>query len=122
MLLDLSKYLGKPYKLHGRGPEAYDCYGLDISIAKDLGHNVLDLFRQKGDPWSSDYVAASEGLIKTDTPKFGDVVIFLNGKGRIYHCGIVLKNGDFIHCDKDGVHISNIAYYPKKGEYYTWLK
>ena len=124
MLLDLSDLIGKPYKSHGRGPDAYDCYGLDMEVAKRLGHKVPDLFKElkKGDPRDSEYVAASEGLIKTDTPKFGDIVVFLNRRGRIYHCGIVLNQGDFIHCDEDGVNIKKLYLYPKKGEYYTWQK
>jgi cell wall-associated NlpC family hydrolase len=122
MGLDLSNYFNKPYKTHGRGPDAYDCYGCALALAKDLGHNVPDLFKllKQGDPRNSDFVALSEGLEKVDTPSFGDIVIFLNEKGLIYHCGIVLKNGDFIHCDKEGVQISNFAYYPNKGEFYTW--
>ena len=124
MLLDLSDLIGKPYKSHGRGPEFYDCYGLDIEVAKRLGHIVPDLFKslKEGDPRDKEYTALSEGLVKTENPIFGDVVIFLNNKGRIFHCGIILKNREFIHCDKQGVRIANIDYYHKKGEFYTWQK
>ena len=32
MLLDIDDLLGVPYKVHGRGPDSYDCYGLVIEV------------------------------------------------------------------------------------------
>lgn len=126
MLLDINDLLGKPYKAHSRGPESYDCYGLAIEVAKRMGHTVPDMFEliqsDVNDPHDVNYAINVEGLIKTVTPNFGDVVMFFDSKGRIYHCGIVLKNGDMIHCNKKGVHIMKITDYKKKGEYYTWQR
>ena len=126
MLLYIDDLLGKPYKEGARGPDYYNCYGLAIEVAKRMGHTVPDMFKlirsDKNDLHDVNYVIDIEGLMKTETPNFGDVVIFFNSKGRVYHCGIVLKNGDMIHCNKNGVHILKITDYPRKGEFYTWLQ
>jgi cell wall-associated NlpC family hydrolase len=121
MLLDINDLLGKPYKEGARGPDFFDCYGLAIEVAKRMGHKVPDLFELASeDPHNLEFATKSEGLVKTETPAFGDVVLFFDSKGRIYHCGIVLKNGEMIHCTKERVHIMKISEYKKKGEYYTW--
>ena len=123
MLLDINDLLGKPYKKNERGPQYYDCYGLLIEVAKRLGHNVPDMFKiDESNPYDIEYTMLTEGVKKTDNPQFGDVVIFFDKKGRIFHCGVVLKNGEMVHCSRQGVNIQKISEYPKKGEYYTWLK
>ena len=129
MLLDINDLLGKPYKAHARGPEAFDCYGLVIEVEKRLGHTMPDLYMKlaKGevrehDPHEVDFSTAKTGLAKTDTPSFGDVILFFDNKGRIFHTGVYLKNEDFIHCNKYGVHISKVHEYKKRSEVYTWQK
>lgn len=34
--LQLDPYIGKPFRSGGRGPEAYDCWGLVIAVYRDL--------------------------------------------------------------------------------------
>ena len=36
-ILDLTRFVGKPYRQGARGPEAYDCYGLAQAIAAARG-------------------------------------------------------------------------------------
>lgn len=127
MLIDINDLLGKPYKAHARGPKEYDCYGLVIEVEKRLGHEMPDLYKRLSerdewelDPHNKDYSAEMSGMIKTDKPKFGDVIIFFDNKGRIHHTGVYLKNDDFIHCNKRGVHIIKVQDYGKTWEVYTW--
>ena len=127
MLLDITDLLGKPYKAHARGPNTYDCYGLVIEVEKRLGHTMPDLYTKLADcdqwefdPHNVDFSAEMTGMEKTDKPEFGDVIVFFDLKGRIYHTAVFLKDGDFIHCNRDCVHISNLKHNEKKYEVYTW--
>ena len=121
-LLDINDLLGKPYKLHGRGPDGYDCYGLVIEVEKRLGRvlpDLYELFEKKSEVRVITLSTAACGLEKTDYPAFGDIIVFKK-KGRADHIAVYLKNGDFIHCDSNGVEIQNLKYYDRKGEYYKW--
>ena len=127
MLLDINDILGKPYKAHARGPKEFDCYGLVIEIEKRLGHTMPDLYTKLANSdireceiHDADIAAEMTGLQKTGTPDFGDVLIFFDGKGRIFHTGVYLKNGDFIHCNKEGVHIMKVKDYGSPWEAYKW--
>ena len=110
MLIELSDLLGKPYVLHGRGPDGYDCYGLAIEVERRLGKELPDVCSQG---------SVIEGLVKTKEPKFGDIVMF-KSRGRDRHIGVYFEKGDFVHCDFEGVRVSNLRQYVQKGEFYTW--
>lgn len=124
MLLDINDLLGKPYKVHGRGPEGYDCYGLVIEVERRLGRELPDLykiFEKKSEVKNLTLSAKASGFVKTDNPSFGDVIVFRKN-GIADHIAVYLKNGDFIHCDGDGVKILSLNYYGKKGEFYKWQR
>lgn len=127
MLLDITDLLGKPYKAHARGPAAYDCYGLVIEVEKRLGHTMPDLYTKLSnsnewelDPHNVDYSSEMTGMKKTDKPSFGDVLLFFDKKGRIFHTAVYLKDGDYVHCNKEGVHINNLKFYENHTEVFTW--
>lgn len=126
MLLDVTDLLGKPYKAHARGPGAYDCYGLVIEVEKRLGHTMPDLYTRLSkseqwefDPHNVDFSSEMTGMEKTARPAFGDVIVFFK-KGRIYHTAVLLNNDDYIQCNREGVHISNLKFNQEKIEVYTW--
>ena len=127
MLLDINDILGKPYKAHARGPKEFDCYGLVIEVERRLGHTMPDLYTKLAesgaweyDPHNVEFSKEMTGMEKTDTPKFGDVVVFFDAKGRIYHTGVYLKYDDMIHCNKEGVNIIKVQQYGSPWEVYTW--
>ena len=127
MLLFVNDLLRKPYKAHGRGPNNFDCYGLVIEVERRLGHKMPDLYTRLADvrnwdfdPHNVDFSTEMTGLIKTDKPSFGDVIIFFDDKGRICNTGVYLKNDDFIHCNNCGVNISKLKLDCRKREVYTW--
>lgn len=107
----VNKYLGIPYKNHGRSLEALDCYGLIILIYKDLGYELLDIENYPAD-WSSKQMNLmllnyNKQWNKVDKPKLFDCVM-LNSKEIVNHGGVMLSSYDFIHCCKHGVVISSI--------------
>lgn len=127
MLIDINDLLGKPYKPHARGPVEYDCYGLVIEVEKRIGHKMPDLYTRLAnrgeweyDPHNIDFAKEMTGMEKTDKPSFGDVIVFFDAKGRIFHTGVYLKNDDIIHCNRDGVHIIKVQEYGIKWEAYKW--
>lgn len=127
MLLDLNDLLGKPYKAHARGPRAFDCYGLVIEVEKRLGHTMPDLYTRLAeagewevDPHNIDFASEMTGLKITYKPSFGDVVVFFDDKGRIFHTGVYLKKDDVVHCNKYGVNIMKVYDFGLKWEAYKW--
>lgn len=123
----VKKYIGIPYKLHGRTFEGLDCYGFPILFEKELGHEMYDLYRDYTDNNEKDLdnnihnIVYANKLKKTEIPIFGDILLFYDRKGRVCHMGVYLKNNDFIHCDCEGVRVSNLSKYKLKSEAYTWL-
>lgn len=111
----------KTYELNARGPNKYDCYGFAIEVCRRLGHELPDIANKRR-YLDLNSVFSECKLRKTDKPEFGSVVVFLDDKQRIYHCGVVLKNGDFIHCNEYGVSVANLNNYPKKGVFFSWLE
>lgn len=41
-MIDVNDLIGKPYRLGGRGPFEYDCWGLVVEIYKRLGVSLPD--------------------------------------------------------------------------------
>lgn len=119
MLLDVNDILGKPYKAHARGPDAFDCYGLVIEVEKRLGKEMPDLYEKLTNEEIHNALITSkaEGYKKVKEAEFGDVVVLLE-KGHIHHVGVCLKHGEFIHCDKQGVRISRLNEFSNKKEVY----
>lgn len=128
--INIDDLLGCPYLIHGRNRKGFDCYGLVIEVEKRLGRTLDDFYseysnidcEQKLNENAEAYINNMK-LKKTDRPDFGDIVLFLDNKGRSVHIGVYLKKGDFIHCDKRGVNVERLdSYFRKRKEFYTWLK
>ena len=127
MLLDVNDLLGKAYKAHARGPNSYDCYGLVLEVENRLGHIMPDLYTRlaENDQWELDphnvnFASEMTGMEKTECPAFGDVIVFFDKKGRIFHTGVYLKNNDVLHCNRAGVNIMKVENFGLKWEAYTW--
>lgn len=113
--------IGLPYKLHGRGPDSYDCYGLVIEAEKREGKQIPDLFKEYVKTHASirDLIK-SAGLLKKTVPEEKDILLFLDSNGHTVHMGMYLKNDDFIHCDKYGVRITKLSSYFRTYEVFGW--
>lgn len=124
---DIDDLLGIPFKLHGRDISGYDCYGLVIEVERRLGHKMVDLYtiyesgnNEKALDENVRNIIYGCKLVKATEPKFGDILFFYDSKYRICHIGVLLEKDDFIHCDADGVKISQLSTYFRKSEVYTW--
>lgn len=98
--IDVSDLVGKPFAEFGRGPEAFDCYGLVIEVSRRLGRPFPDY---------GSLPAASEACIRrieersgelspVASPEVGDVVLMgVAAPGRPDHLGVVTEPGWFLH-------------------------
>lgn len=127
MMQDFSDLLGIPYKIHGRDKNGFDCYGYLIEFERRLGHEMYDLYREYNENNEKDLnnniynIVYANKLVKTESPKFGDILLFYDRKGRVCHIGAYLKKDDFTHCDIYGSRVSKLSTFNKKAEAYTWL-
>lgn len=102
-MIDIDNLIGKPYKIDGRGPNFYDCWGLCLEIAKRLGkllpeHQVPK--SEKGQAILAIQVKNSD-FVRLSKPEPWCLVVFRvwddNGKEK-WHVGTVLEDcRRFIH-------------------------
>lgn len=99
-MIDVSEYIGLPYQVEGRGPKAYDCWGLirlvyadrlGIDLPSNLGYDetltahTSEMIEQGRDGWLS-----------VTAPSPYDVVL-LNVAGSPNHIGLVIDPGWMLH-------------------------
>ena len=107
--------LGKPYEEHGRGPDAYDCYGLVIEVERRLGKALPDVVYQNHDLELS-RKAATLPLARTDRAERGSV-IEIESKGEL-HIGVALSPTVMIHSTYNrGVCVHPIKMFKVRGIY-----
>lgn len=125
MMIQIRDLIGKPYKVHGRGPEAYDCYGLVIEVSRRFGRLLPDLFYEKtGVEINAKLIGSGKSAItayKIPEPVEGAVVVLII-KGKPHHVGVCIGDGNFIHATEDtGVRVDSLASYRSKIEgFYLW--
>ena len=98
--------IGKPFQALGRGPEAYDCWGLVIEVARRIGIEVPDYGVDPDDPDSiSDKFYEVEGNYKVvSSAQRGDIVLYKRMDGGL-HFGIMVNSLDMLHVSRAlGVH------------------
>jgi cell wall-associated NlpC family hydrolase len=82
-------YLGAPYRLAGRGPDAFDCSGLVQRSFAAIGVRL---------PRTSGELARTGRPVAPAEMRPGDLVLFANnGRGRVDHVGIFSGRGRFVH-------------------------
>lgn len=105
-----NKYVGIPYKLHGRDTDGLDCWGLVRLVYKD--EKSIDLPSLSQEYYSSDNFKQNEEVISNNNENWylsedytvGDVVLFrINGAES--HVGIVIDENRFLH-SKEGVGVT----------------
>jgi cell wall-associated NlpC family hydrolase len=90
--------VGTPYRYGGNTPESgFDCSGLVTYVYRDM--LALNL------PRTSRELAAIQGpKIAPDRLASGDLVFFGN-KGNVWHVGIYVGDGNFIHAPRTGAQV-----------------
>lgn len=121
-MIDYIDLLDKPFKNGGRGPDAYDCYGLGIEIFRRYGIQILDYKISCMDLSLIDATIEQEQsrwrkLEKPLEPCL--IVMRCNSPRYINHAGVYIGKGRFIHTtSKAGVRVQllNDIYYKDKIE------
>jgi cell wall-associated NlpC family hydrolase len=91
--------IGVPFRANGRGPDAYDCYGLLLEIYRRRGILVTNWQTPAADMEMERLVTRALGLEwrRVDTPIPGCALLFRD-VGLARHIGVHLEGDRFIHC------------------------
>ena len=97
------QHLGTPYVYGGTTPAGFDCSGFTGYVFR----NALGMELPRS-------AAAQSGLgedVSWDEAQRGDL-IFWGGRGGVYHTGIYLGDGDYIHASASkGIRIQSVSSY-----------
>ena len=103
--MDIARYIGIPFKDHGRDYDGVDCHGLAYLFHRDqLNQDIPSYVESYNDANEEEGVSdCIERHIndweRVDDPQPGDIIIF-NLLGWPCHVGIYLGGNDFLHCLK----------------------
>lgn len=98
--------IGRPFAHRGRGPEAFDCWGLVMEVYRQTFGIELPDYAADG---SRTHRAAAAALVDGERGAWielspsaerpGDVIL-LRRFGRPLHLGLVMGRRRFLHCDE----------------------
>ena len=89
-MIDLSRYVGLPYAPGGRGPEAFDCWGLARLVYADLLGLALPAL-DGTEPLAPEV----HGWTEAPGPRLLDVAHWPGASGG--HCGVYAGGGFVLH-------------------------
>ncbi|GAB2525552.1 hypothetical protein GCM10027189_00020 [Rufibacter soli] len=109
LLETVADWIGTPYRSGGSSQRGTDCSGFVTRVYKEVYGITLS---RSSRSMFQDVNRVSKTAIET-----GDLVFFRRGPGQpIYHVGIYLKNGKFIHSASNGgvmINSLNSPYYKR---------
>jgi len=94
--------IGKPFKLNGRGPDFYDCYGLYLEINRRIGNSdipdVKEVAESKFEEITKRVKSNIHNWIKIDDSNkhVGDAVLFIESNDYYGHIGVVITKYHFM--------------------------
>jgi probable lipoprotein NlpC len=102
--LAYSKYVGVPYKDHGRDTRGWDCYGLYAHVLREAKGIVVPSysFTYSSSEADNEVIRALSNALPTwvrvepGTEEEGDGIVF-NLAGRPLHCGYIIEPGVMLH-------------------------
>ncbi len=104
------RYIGLPFKEHGRDRTGVDCWGLVRLIFSEQFGEALPSFSSEYKN-SADYDAIAKVMIREaedrdeiafGNEELGDVIIF-SLQGQPAHLGIIIGDGHMIHIERHGL-------------------
>lgn len=127
--VDFNDLIGKPFADLGRGPYAYDCWGVVLEVNRRLGRALIDYGAccHVWDPhgiMQSYFQAVGQFELVFD-PIPGDVVVFRR-IGRCLHFGVIVDKHHILHtCENTGIQKSCL-YDPRMSKlvekgFYRWI-
>ena len=117
--MEVRDLVGIPYRMHGRGRDGMDCYGLVIEVERRAGKSVPDAFydvhsTRDNEDAARKIDALMGGITARPLPApkpYCIVGIAMHGRD-ISHVGVYLGDGMFIHCTEvAGVCVQPVARY-----------
>ena len=90
--------IGKPFADLGRGPDAYDCWGLVIEVGQRMGIEVPDygVSHQNEARVNGTFRAHATDYERVNQPKVGDIAVWKSMAGEL-HFGIVIDGNHVLH-------------------------
>ena len=122
------RYVGIPYKHGGRDlSQGLDCWGLVLSIYKDIGIKLMDISGYSedwSDQGSNHFVENySEKWERVDKPRAYDLAMFKTSPTSVpNHAGVYLGDGRIIQAVKIGVIITKINIEKLKASIYGFYR
>lgn len=106
-------YIGKPFSWYGRGPDAYDCYGLARAALADFGILLPNYEYQENDHdgISTLIVAmsATPQWLPVEDPQPGDAVLLGHTPARFHHLGVMTEEGILHTTPQTGAILQSLA-------------
>lgn len=108
-MIDLNDLIGKQFENHGRGPDAFDCWGLAMEVMRRGGRQLPDYLVDAdatGDinaKYSSLLFSCMSGVgcwHELKGPEPMAIVAIKNRPGLVTHIGVCLDNGRVIHISR----------------------
>lgn len=91
--------IGKPFKLGGRGPEEYDCYGMVMELLTRQGVNPEDYGHHSDSQMVEMMMTTAERTQNWEKVSIQEGCLLLFRVGRfIRHVGFYIGGNKFIHC------------------------
>lgn len=101
-------WIGRPFRDKGRGPDAFDCWGLVRAVLRDQFGIALpdyaDAYTESHDHASVAEAVESglrDGWQIVRQPKCGDLIV-IRVAGRPWHCGLMVTPERFLHVPDKG--------------------
>lgn len=101
------RYIGLPFKEHGRDATGLDCWGLvRLVLHEQFGYPLPSYTQEYKSPYDVRGVSALIGReaqkwqpVKSGTEKCADVIV-LRLRGQPLHTGLVLGDGTMLHIER----------------------
>lgn len=108
-MADLEDLIGTPFKIGGRGPDFYDCYGLVMEMAKRNGQTLPDVASNTNQAINAAAMGAHLPMWRQVQKAPQTVVLFRIGR-LASHVGYMINQDQMIHAwdQSNGVSIVNI--------------
>lgn len=113
--IDITSFLGIPFRDAGTGPEAYDCWGLVRAVAHSAGLQLPEYPHVPCDHHEAVGAAMAGAVLgglwaRQGVPAVLDVVLMSTHPGLLNHVGIMVTGTAFLHTTrKTGVILTGLT-------------